>query len=131
MYYRRKILLSLIQSVGGRMEKIPLQKLLLLFVQRQQTPVFDFIPYKFGCYSFTSNSDLTVMARKGILSESETAFVKVDRVDYIKQLEHNDKRILRDIISEYGAMGSNDLMHATYVLYPYYATRSEMAKQLL
>jgi hypothetical protein len=131
MYYRRKILLSLIQLVGGSIEKIPLQKLLLLFTQRQEIPVFDFIPYKFGCYSFTSNSDLTVMARKGMLSESETGFARVDATDYVKQLQYNDKRILGEIIGEYGAMNSDDLMHTTYVLYPYYATRSETAKRLL
>jgi len=131
MYYRRKILLSLIQSVGGKIEKIPLQKLLFLFSQRQEIPVFDFVPYKFGCYSFTSNSDLTVMTHKGILSESETAFAKIDASDYVKQLEQNDKRMLREIVREYGALSPNELMRTTYMLHPYYATRSERAKRLL
>jgi uncharacterized protein (DUF488 family) len=131
MYYRRKILLSLIQSVGGTVEKISLQKLLLLFAQRQETPVFDFIPYKYGCYSFSSNADLTVMARKGMLQEDEISFTKIDTTDYLKQLNRIDKELLREIVNEYGKMSPDDLMYRTYVQYPYYATRSETAERLL
>jgi uncharacterized protein (DUF488 family) len=131
MYYRRKILLSLIQLVSGTVEKIPLQKLLLLFTQRQETPVFDFIPYKFGCYSFSSNADLTVMARKGMLVENETSFTKTDTIDYLKQLTPIDKELLWGIVNEYGKMNPDDLMYRTYVQYPYYATRSETAERLL
>jgi uncharacterized protein (DUF488 family) len=131
MYYRRKILLSLIQTVGGRIEKIPLQKLLLLFTQSQESPVFDFIPYKYGCYSFSSNADLTVMARKGMLAEDETSFTKIDTADYLKQLTRVDRELLRDVVSEYGKMNLDDLMYTTYVQYPYYAARSETAERLL
>lgn len=131
MYYRRKILMSLIQLVGGKVEKIPLQKLLLLFTQRQEVPAFDFVPFKYGCYSFSSNADLTVMARKGMLLESKKSFVKVDTADYVKQLTAKDWRVLREVLGEYGKMNSNELMHTTYIQYPYYAIRSETAKRLL
>ncbi len=131
MYYRRKIILSLIQLVGGTVEKISLQKLLLLFTQRQETPVFDFIPYKYGCYSFSSNADLTVMARKGMLSENDKSFTKVDPINYLNQLTKIDEALLCETAIEYGKMNSESLMVKTYVQYPYYATRSETAKRLL
>lgn len=131
MYYRRKIILSLIQLVGGTVEKISLQKLLLLFSKRQETPVYDFIPYKYGCYSFSSNADLTVMARKGMISDNDKTFSKVDSINYLKQLTKTDDTLLREIVIEYGKMSSDSLMYKTYVQYPYYATRSETAKRLL
>ena len=61
MYYRRKILLSLLEVFDNELEKIRLQKLLLLFTQKQDTPAYDFVPYKFGCFSFHANADLHTM----------------------------------------------------------------------
>ena len=46
MFYRRKILLALMQVFGGELEKISLQKLLFLFMKHKQNPEYDFVPYK-------------------------------------------------------------------------------------
>ena len=74
MYYRRKIILALLQSFEGKMDKISLQKLLFLFTHRQEKAVYEFIPYRLGCYSYSANADLTTMVKKGILLESKTHF---------------------------------------------------------
>ena len=131
MYYRRKILLSLMQLVGGTIEKISLQKLLFLFTQGQEIATFDFVPFKYGCYSFSSNADLTVMVRKGMINEDDKSFTKLDPSDYVTQLSSKDAYLLREVVSEFGKMSSNELMYTTYIQYPYYATRSEAAQRLL
>jgi hypothetical protein len=131
MYYRRKILLSLIQLSGGSIEKIALQKLLFLFSRRQAIPAFEFVPYKYGCYSFSANADLTVMARKGMLVESDTSFGKNDPGDYVRQLHPEDAQLLCNVVSDYGGLDADALMRRTYIQYPYYATRSEAAARLL
>lgn len=74
MFYRRKIILALLQLFGDELEKIRLQKLLFLFSRKQDNRTYEFIPYKFGCYSFTANADLTVMAKKGLLTETPDHF---------------------------------------------------------
>ena len=61
MYYRRKILLSLLQVFDNKLEKIRLQKLLMLLAKLQLKPDYHFVPFKFGCYSFQSNADLSTM----------------------------------------------------------------------
>jgi uncharacterized protein YwgA len=71
MFYRRKAILSLLQLFDGQLEKIRLQKLLFLFAQRQAKAEYDFIPYKFGCYSYSANADMTAMVRKAFLNEDE------------------------------------------------------------
>ena len=63
MFYRRKILLALIEQCGGQVEKLRLQKLLFLLSRYQDNPTFDFVPYKFGCYSFQANSDLNTLIK--------------------------------------------------------------------
>ncbi len=61
MFYRRKILLSFIErNAGGKIEKIRLQKLLFIFCQEQEKPAYNFVPHRYGCYSFTSEYDLEV-----------------------------------------------------------------------
>ena len=40
MFYRRKIILALIQLLGGELEKIRIQKLLFLYSQKKKNPEF-------------------------------------------------------------------------------------------
>ena len=79
MFYRRKIILALLQVFGGRLEKINLQKLLFLICQKQKEPEYDFIPYSYGCYSHSAKADLFTMVKKDFLTDDETSYSKKDR----------------------------------------------------
>lgn len=121
----------MLQSFGGHLPKISLQKLLFLFTNRQVKPEYDFVPYLYGCYSFSANADLTAMVRHGQLSEDKTSFTKIGRVDYIKTLTEKDKKILVDIKNTYGKLAANSLIKLTYLNYQYYAINSIKAKEVL
>ena len=82
MFYRRKIILALLQLFDGELEKIRLQKLLFLFTQLQQKAQYDFVPYRFGCYSYSANADMTAMVKRGFLNEDERHFAKKDTSDF-------------------------------------------------
>jgi hypothetical protein len=56
MFYRRKIILALLQAFDNQLEKIALQKLLFLFTNRQLKPEYEFVPYLYGCYFFSAES---------------------------------------------------------------------------
>jgi uncharacterized protein (DUF488 family) len=131
MFYRRKVILALMQAFDGHLPKISLQKLLFLFASRQAKPAYDFVPYKYGCYSFSANADLVAMVRHGQLSEDQTSFTKIGSVDYVKTLNENDKKILIEIKNNYGKLTANSLMKLTYLSYQYYAINSVKAKQIL
>jgi uncharacterized protein (DUF488 family) len=131
MFYRRKIILALLQLFEGKLEKISLQKLLFLFTQRQQKADYDFIPYKRGCYSYSANADLTAMVTRGFLNENEINFSKKDNIDYLKQLKADDKKLLLEVKVNYGRMSSEALMRHTYLNYPFYAINSEVAESIL
>jgi uncharacterized protein YwgA len=102
MFYRRKIILSLLQLFEGELEKIRLQKLLFLFTQKQLKKAYDFIPYKFGCYSYSANADLTTMAKQGLLTETEISFKSNEKNDYLKTLKEADRKQLVQIKTLYG-----------------------------
>lgn len=131
MFYRRKIILALLQLFEGELEKIRLQKLLFLFTQRQEKAEYDFIPYKFGCYSYSANADLTTMASKGMLTETDSHFKSNEKTDYLMALKETDKKQLEEIKMLYGKMTANALMKHTYINFPYWATKSIKAESIL
>lgn len=131
MFYRRKIILALIQLLGGELEKLRIQKLLFLYSQKKKNPEYEFIPYKFGCYSFSANADLVTMVKNGSLSENECFFIKDSSEDYLKTLKVEDKKIIQEVVQLYGSMDRNQLIKHTYINFPYYAINSTIAEKVL
>ncbi|MGF1558554.1 MAG: DUF488 family protein [Flavobacteriaceae bacterium] len=131
MFYRRKIILSLFQLCKGKIEKTKLQKLLFLYSQRKLEPEYDFVPYKYGCFSYSANADLFTMVKKQYLSESEKGYTKIDPKDYLPTLSLKDKELLIDTVNNYGNMSNESLIRHTYINYPYYAINSIIAERIL
>jgi len=131
VYYRRKIILALLQLFEGELEKIRLQKLLFLFTQKQEVKAYDFVPYKFGCFSYSANADLTAMVGKDMILETESHFKSKEKTDYLTQLKEKDRQQLLEINQLYGSLSANDLMKHTYVNFPYWATKSVKAQSIL
>ena len=131
MFYRRKIILALIQLLGGELEKIRIQKLLFLYSQKKKNPEYEFIPYKFGCYSFSAKADLNTMVKNGSLLENENYFIKNNSDDFVKTLKIDDKKLLTEVVQLYGTMNSNSLIKHTYINFPYYAINSTIADKVL
>lgn len=131
MFYRRKVILGLIELLGGEVEKLRFQKLLFLYAMKKQNPEYDFIPYKFGCYSYSAKADMNTMVKKGYLSETENKYGKIDSTNFFQKLKSEDRDILNQVVSDYGEMSSNALIRHTYLNYPFYAIRSTIAKDVL
>lgn len=131
MFYRRKIILALIQLLGGELEKIRIQKLLFLYSQKKTNPEYEFIPYKFGCYSFSMKADLNTMVKNSNLIENENHFIKNIPDDFVKTLKVEDKKILTEVVQLYGTMNSSSLIKHTYVNFPYYAINSTIVDTVL
>lgn len=131
MFYRRKIILALIELLGGEVEKIRLQKLLFLYSMRKEQPEYDFVPYKFGCYSYSAKADMNTMVKKGYLNETENKYSKQGQSIYLQQLKEKDRELLQKVISDYGNMNTNALIKHTYLNFPFYAIFSTIAKGML
>jgi len=51
---RQRLILSLLDSLGGSIAPTDFQKLLFLYsAEWEQKQSYEFVPYKFGCFSFT------------------------------------------------------------------------------
>ena len=131
MFYRRKIILALLQVFGGKLEKINLQKLLFLVCQKQPEPEYDFIPYLYGCYSHSAKADLFTMVKKDFLTEDENSYTKKDCINYLSLLDDADKKLVNRAYVLYNKMDGEALMKHTYTNFPYYAINSTTAGTLL
>jgi hypothetical protein len=131
MYYRRKILLALLEVFDNKLEKISLQKLLMLVTKQQQKPDFYFVPYKFGCFSFQANADLATMTKYNQVKAEGNSWVKTDSENYLLSLKEIDRQAIRFIKFQYGSKNADELIKNTYVKFPYYAVNSIIAKERL
>lgn len=125
MYYRRKLILALNRQFGS-LSKTELQKLLFLFCDKQEIPSFHFVPYKFGCFSFQANQDLSTMVKYGLIKEINNHWQNCDDIDYLHQLNSIDKLKLNVIYNQFKNIRSDELIKYTYLNYPYYAINSEI-----
>jgi hypothetical protein len=131
MFYRRKLILAILEVFGGKLPKINLQKLIFLVTNRQPKPVYEFIPFKFGSYSYSANADFTAMVKHGLLEEDSTSFAKKDKQNYLQTLNDIDRKLVNQIYLLFKNHDANGLMKHTYINYPYYAINSTTASKLL
>lgn len=131
MFYRRKILLSLLEVFDNELEKIRLQKLLLLFTKEQEVPVYDFVPYKFGCFSFHANADLHTMIKYEQVSKEKKKWVRTEKKSWLNELKPEDRKELLELKRNYGTTSVSDLLEVTYKKYPFYAINSTILDDVL
>jgi len=123
--------MALLQAYKGKLEKLSLQKLLFLVCEKQKTPSYEFIPYLFGCYSYSAKADLNTMVQKGLLIDDEFSYMKKDSKNYLALLEDDDRRLINQTFILYQKFDGNSLMKHTYRNFPYFAINSITAKHLL
>jgi uncharacterized protein (DUF488 family) len=131
MFYRRKVILALLEQFGGEMGKISFQKLLFILTRYQEKPAFDFVPYKQGCFSFQSYADMRTMMKYGMVSEGKDQWIKTDKANYTSTLNQKDKQTLLYIKNQFAKSTSDDLIEYTYKKYPYYALKSTISHKFL
>ena len=71
MIYRKKILLALTELFGGELTATDFQKLLFIFSIEQADNKYDFVPYKYGCFSFQSLADKSKLIKEGYLDNTK------------------------------------------------------------
>lgn len=130
-FKRQQFLLLMLHAAGGRLARTDLQKLLFLFNQEMEEPYYDFVPYRFGCYSFQAAEDLEILDRLGW----------IDLTSRNVELRQASKMSLRlpgsEIISTTERMKGmksvrgKRLVRRVYEAYPYYAINSEIARDIL
>jgi len=128
MYYRRKILLALIQVFGGSLKSTDCEKLLFNFCQQTKKNHYDFFPHKFGPFSIMSYYDKRRLIDLGLLKSTDD-FQLDTRHSYVDELTTTDKAALLKFRSSVGTLRGDNLVKKTYREFPQFSARSKIAKR--
>jgi len=128
-YYRQRFLLLLLERVGGDLSKLDFQKLLFLSQQEAGFSYYDFVPYHYGCYSFQAQSDINLLESLGWLEEKQRSVRLRQKPE--DALSFDDRVALDRFASRLEGCRGQDLLVYVYKHYPYYATRSKIAEDVL
>ncbi len=91
---------------------------------------FDFVPYRFGCFSFQSYADLRAMNTVGKMVTTDSDCATLDK-GWFSQLKADDRTILQQVKREVGTLTGDALAHKVYRESPYFAIKSEIAERIL
>lgn len=127
--YRQKALINLLRAFGGRLSGVDFQKYLFLFTQEyERTPSFEFVPYRFGCFSFQSYADKRRLIEVGVLHDTDEWRLKGAMAQSSIDLGDDLYERFR---KKYAHMTGDRLVQEVYRRYPYYAIHSEIAARLM
>jgi uncharacterized protein (DUF488 family) len=129
---RQKRLLSLLDALGGEVGRLDFQKLLLLYcLEVEESPSFEFVPYQYGGFSFTSYADMRRLIERGFLEDAERTWkLTASGKDMAKTTPWLRKR-MDEYAGKRGRLRGNALIAEAYRRYPYYAIRSRIADRIL
>lgn len=132
LFDRQRLLLALINALGGSIAHTDFQKLLFLYTKEWEAePSYEFVPYQFGGFSFTSYADKRRLIERKLLTEDENRWVLT--ADGLKILGVEKALIARTerFAAAHTGLRGDTLIAETYRRYPYYATRSRVAERVL
>jgi Protein of unknown function, DUF488 len=131
LYERQKNLLALVNALGGEVGGLDFQKLLLLYcLEIEDLPSYEFVPYKFGGFSFTSYADKRGLIEKGFLVDEDRVW-KSTPAGKVVPITVPILRAMNRFAQRYAGMRGDALVAEVYRRHPYYAIRSEIAELLL
>ena len=127
---RQRLLIGLLDSFDYPLSNLQFQKLLFLYCQESVSPSpYEFVPYRFGAFSFTSYADRRKLTDHGLLVDEESTW----------QLTPSGRRsalsfrhaTIASFVDRHRTLRGDALVAEAYRRFPYYAIRSEIAEKAL
>lgn len=135
MLRRQRTTLALLHEAGDSVPATQLFKLMFLlsqetFLGRDET-FYEFLPYKFGPYSFALNRELDALTSQGYVEENRIASttkygLTPSGTKEQGAVDADTIRSIRFICEKYAKVGLKALLRDVYSRYPWFSTRSEL-----
>ena len=134
MLIRHRIVLALLTKVPEPLTRTFFVK--LVFLLRQETTLknlptfYDFVPYKYGPFSFALYRDTGLLRAHGYVTDGEVIAL---RKHSLSQTQRETEKLpgwmdsaVSDIVARYGAQSQGALVEEIYQRYPWFALNSEL-----
>ena len=130
LFARQRLLLSLLDALGGSVANTDFQKLLFLYAQEWEAePSYEFVPYQFGGFSFTSYADKRRLIDQDLLVADDQHWT-LTAAGLAAAQRARAPRLSRFAQAVAGQRG-DALIAEVYRRHPWYATRSKIAERVL
>ena len=127
-FYRQRFLLALLHFINTEVTRTELHKHSFLF-SRQNPIGYDFVPFKYGCYSFQLDKDLSDLSEQGFIEMADNKIkLKIDNP--ITWLKTKDSNNLFKYPKLQRQLTGDDLIAFSYKKYSYYAINSEIISRV-
>ena len=139
MLIRHRIILALLTRVPEPLTRTFFVK--LVFLLRHETALknvasfYDFVPYKYGPFSFTLYRDIELLRQDGYVTTSDEIALCEHTLNQTQRetekLAESMASAVSDIVDQYGARSQNILIRDIYRKYPWFAINSELPERNL
>lgn len=135
VYRREKALLTLMEQLGKPITSLKLQKLLFILCEATEERYYDFLPYRYGCYSFQLTQDLKHLETNGyiqVFREDDNPIYSLTsyNLGLSKYVDYHTQCQAIKIAKRYGELNSKQLIEYTYNNYPFYAINSTILEKV-
>src|SRR5579872_1644265 len=131
LFDRQKRVLALLDAHDGEVGHLDFQKLLFLYCQESEQRPYEFVPYKFGGFSFTSYADKRKLTEQGFLADEERVWRLTEAGKACALVAPSVRIGMDEFAKRYKGLRGDLLVAEAYRRYPYYAIRSEIAGRIL
>ena len=131
LFERQRLLLTLLDAAGAAVSHTDFQKLLFLYAREcEATPSYEFVPYKFGGFSFTSYADKRKLIESGLLANDDQGWQLTDAGREAVRDRPASPLQVTEFCRRHDGLRGTALIAEAYRRHPYYATRSEILDTL-
>jgi uncharacterized protein (DUF488 family) len=131
LFDRQKCLLALLDAHNGEVGLLDFQKLLFLYCQEAEESPYEFVPYKYGGFSFTSYADKRRLTEQGLLADEEQIWKLTESGKASATVAPLTRMKMDQFAKRHKTLRGNALVAEAYRRYPYYAIHSEIAERVL
>jgi uncharacterized protein (DUF488 family) len=130
-FYRQRFLIAMVQVFKNKLTKTDLMKFLFLYNQlyKEAKKDFDFVPYRYGPFSFQAYADIRRLSELGLITEEDCVTNNTTK-SYLSLLSKLDQTYLREFYQSYRTLSGDNLIRYIYSKYPYYARKSEIRERI-
>jgi hypothetical protein len=131
LFDRQRLLLELLDALNEPVGSTDFQKLLFLYTREaESTPSYDFVPYRYGCFSFTSYADKRRLTAQELIEDNDV-WTLTEKGHRMARSGQRSPLPMARFAGQYKNLRGNALIADVYQRYPYFATRSEIMEKVL
>jgi len=128
LQWKQKLLLNLLIGLDSNKQS-RLKIIKISFLLAQKIKFYDFVPYKYGPYSFEMDKDLRMFSNnRWIYMDEKSIYINHIAIKHLP-IEITHKNEINDIANNFSNMNENNLLDFIYNNYPFYTQNSLLIKE--